>query len=224
MDTDEIKPEENISGTDKTTMHNAGVDVTEEPQEFVDIDSSIPTKDDAELKKVGLTFVDQKPTINTDDLSSLAEKKMNEMKEAKENETKKEEEAKVEPKITMQKEAVKETQPVNTTDDLEREFKQTISSDSSSAIVSKKKSLNDQIVGLTTMLDKIKDKLGLKKSEVKSDLENLKKVKEDISREIENIKELEESEDKIEDQLKKVEKIQEEISSIETEVEEELKS
>lgn len=198
MDNDDKKVDENISGTDKTTMHNAGVDVSEDPKEIVDIDSSPVAKDDVELKSTGITFVDDKPKtpdINKEDLSSLAEKAKKDAEKA-----------------------------LETTDDLEKEFQKTIGDSPASPEPVKKESLGDQISGLTAMLGKIRERLGFKKAEVKEDLENLKKVKEDISKDIENIKELEESEDKIEDQLKKVEKIQEEISSIEDEVEKELKS
>ncbi len=220
MDTDNKTQGDNISNSDKTTMHNAGVDVAADVDEFIDIDSTKPLKEDSDLKDLGLTFVEE---ANKEDLSLLSEK----MREAEKQKI-----AAVEKKEDTQEKTKDKTaqishsdslEPGQSADDLEKEFKKTVGTSSVSSLPGAG-SLGDKISSLQSMLTKIKEKLGFKKTEVKEELENLKKVKEDISKDIENIKELEESEQKIESELKKIEKIREEISGIEKEVEEELKA
>ncbi|MDQ5952901.1 MAG: hypothetical protein QG551_129 [Patescibacteria group bacterium] len=186
MDTDKNNQiNDSLTGSDANTMHNAGVDIATEEETFVDIDSTKPKADDADLKSVGLQFVDSK-TLE-----------------------------KEEPKVAPVKEVVEEK--IASTD-LEKEFSNTVGGVSSS----KTSVSTASVSSLNTLLSKIKDKLGMKKREVKSELENLKKIKEEITEDIQNIKELEESEKKIESQLGKIESINNEINQIEEEVKGEL--
>ena len=224
MDTDNKKVDENdITGGEKDTLHNAGVDLSSpaEKEDFIDIDNAPKIGEDPDLKNIGLEFAQKE---NKEDLSALKEE-MDKKAAAGQ--------ASVfsDPAPTPTPAPVKEVKPevvqkpqpkeedTNVTD-LEQEFNQTVGGTSTQA---KNISLNEKISVLESMLIKIKEKLGFKKKEVKEELENLKKVKEDIAKDIENIKELEESEDKIEGQLNKVSTMKDEISSIEKEVEEELK-
>ncbi|MDQ5883289.1 MAG: hypothetical protein QG654_202 [Patescibacteria group bacterium] len=210
MDTDNKTTEENkITGGEKSALHDAGVDLSpsdeKRSEEFIDIDNAPAIGEDEDLKKIGLNFVQKE---NKEDLSLLKEK--------------------MDKNITINNDVVKASSvnsPKLGTDtnisDLEKEFNQTVGQASTPI---KNESLNEKISSLNLMLTKIKEKLGFKKTEVKEELENLKKVKEDIAKDIENIKDLEESKGKIEDQLSKVENIKGEISDIEKEVAEELKS
>ncbi len=226
MDTDNKKVDENnITGGEKDTLHNAGVDLasTPEKEDFIDIDSAPKVGEDPDLKEIGLEFTNNE---NKEDLSSLKEK-MDKQKAANSKPS-------VFSEPNLPKKPVESTtkEPVNSPttkakieedadiNDLEKEFNQTVGGISTQI---KNESLNEKILTLQQMLVKIKEKLGFQKKEVKEELENLKKVKEDIAEDIKNIKELEESEEKIEDQLDKVNSMKEEISSIEKEVEEELK-
>jgi chromosome segregation ATPase len=239
MDTDNKTTDvNNITGGEKDTLHNAGVDLSSsdvKEEEFVDIDK-VGSVNDPELKDIGLEFSTKD---NKEDLSMLKEQmdkkglverqkatSASVFKDEQPNRQEKEEikisqkiveESTFEPKIN--------TEPKKTeTDisDLEKEFNQTVGK--SSASLSKNESLNEKVSSLQSMLSKIQEKLGLKKKEVKEELSNLKKVKEDIAKDIENIKDLEDSKDKIESQLGKVEAIKSDIENIEKEVEEELKS
>ncbi len=223
MDTDNKKVDEtDITGGEKDTLHNAGVDLSSpaEKEDFIDIDNAPVIGEDADLKKIGLELA---PKENKEDLSSLKEEMDKKAAASKASVFSDStptpapvNEVKVE---TVQKPDPKVEEDTNITD-LEQEFNQTVGGTSNQT---KNISLNDKISLLESMLVKIKEKLGFKKKEVKEELENLKKVKEDIAKDIENIKELEESEDKIESQLNKVSTMKDEISSIEKEVEEELK-
>lgn len=220
---------------------------TKEPQDdFVDIDQA-PTAKEEDLKEMGINFVD-KSDLNVlkeeMDKKAEAEEKAKELKE-KAEEKFEEPKQKIpempkkpeEPKLVIEKVENKTPEPkqievkINQTEegsdqaaeilDLEREFNQTVGT---AGIASKSSSLNDDIFSLKSMLNKIKDKLGIKKTEVREELGNLKKVKDDIAKDIANIKELEESEDKIEGQIKKIESIKGDITNIEKEVEQELNS
>lgn len=210
MDTDN-KTANNITGGEKDTLHNAGVDLssTEEKTEtFVDIDSAPASKDDADLKDIGINFVAPE---NKEDLSALKEKMDMNAVAAKPM-------APVAPAPVMP--AQKQAETTASASDLEQEFKKTVGQ----TISVKNESLNEKVFSLRGMLSKIQEKLGLKKTEVQKELDNLKHVKEDIAKGIQNIKELEDSKGKIEDQLHKVETLTGEISNIEKEVAEELKS
>ncbi len=76
MDTDnKITEESNITGGEKDTLHNAGVDLApaeeKKTEEFIDIDDAPAMGDDPDLKKIGLNFVEKE---NKEDLSLLKEK------------------------------------------------------------------------------------------------------------------------------------------------------
>lgn len=173
-----------LTGTDQNTMHNAGVDLDNQQEEFVDIDSTKATENDKDLKSVGLKFVDNNSKINKEDLSSLKEEKEKALHSS----------------------------------DLEKEFTSTMVGRSTQTGTQPSERENR----LNSLLEKIKEKLGIKKTEVRKELDDLKRVKEDISKDIENIKELEESEQKIEKELDKINLIKKEVEDIEKEVEGEL--
>lgn len=190
MDTDKNnQTNDSLTGSDANTMHNAGVDIAGEEETFVDIDSTKPKADDADLKSVGLQFVDSK--------------------------TLEKEEPKVAP-VVMENTATPLEEKIAGAD-LEKEFSNTVG-----PMPAKSNVNTASVSSLNTLLSKIKEKLGVKKREVKGELENLKKIKEEITEDIENIKELEESEKKIEGQLSKIESINNEINQIEEEVKGEL--
>lgn len=187
---------QNITGLEKDEMHNAGVDLTVSGNE----------ENEQEVLDVDSTG------DSSVDLANMGIN-LSPKEEIKNNQTT----------------AIKETpntqnqNPVTLgASELEKEFKSAVSTTTDN--VSSDQNFAQKITGLKSLLLKIKEKLGLKKTEVKEELENLKKIKEDISKDIEDIKELEESEQKIETELKKIESIKEEISSIEKEVNQELNS
>lgn len=214
MDTD--KNTQNITGEESSALHDAGVDLNDsgaspEGPEEINLDTAPDVKKDEDLKNIGIDFNQQDAMQNPPDLNILREKVL------------KQQTYKLEPQDVFSKEEA----PSLTIDeskkskDLEDEFKSAIGS---SALPKKDlPALSDKISVLQSMLVKIKERLGIKKKEVKSELENLKSVKEKIAKDIENIKELEESEEKIQAELEKVDQIKGEIDSIEKEVEEELK-
>lgn len=213
MDTDNKTTDNKITGGEKDTLHNAGVDLSSgdnKTEEFIDIDSAPVSGDDADLKKIGLEFA---PQGSKEDLSLLKEQM-----DKKSTPVKEEALESVAPATDPIKPLPNKVE--TNISDLEKEFNQTVGHSSSPT---KNESLNEKILSLQSMLSKIVEKLGFKKTEVKEELDNLKKVKEDIAKDIENIKELEESKQKIESQLNKVDAIKGEISNIEKEVEEELK-
>lgn len=186
-----------INDKDKSTLHDAGVDVSglaapkpaEEKKEIVvDMDSSVSEANDPELQKTGIKFVEEKP-LNKEDLSALAEQKSRASQNAK---------------------------------DLEEEFRSELSGTSKTSQASEK-AVVEKISTMAGLLSKISEKLGLKKKKVGTELQNLKKMKEGIQEDIEDIKELEESEEKIKAQLLKMDTIKSEIEAIEKEVGEELK-
>lgn len=216
MDTDKkITEETNITGGEKDTLHNAGVDLSSEEkgETFVDIDSAPSVGDDPDLKKIGLNFVEKE---NKEDLSLLKEQmdKKNSLDSANQGGVTPQP---VSSQVTPEPKKEESSASVS---DLEQEFNQTVGQKDEP----KTTSLNEKVTGLRGMLVKIQEKLGLKKKEVQKELDDLKHVKEDIAKGIGLIKELEESKDKIEKQLGKVEAISGEISNIEKEVEEELNS
>lgn len=92
---------------------------------------------------------------------------------------------------------------------LEEEFKGVQKSDSS---------LDQKTNMLSSLLAKVQERLGLKKKEVKSELRDLKEMKEDISKDIEEIKDLEEDEETIKEQMEKIEQINKQIKEIEEDV------
>ncbi len=186
-----------INDNDKSTLHDAGVDVSglavskpaeEKKEGLIDMDSGVLEANDLELQKTGIKFVEEKP-VNKEDLSALAEQKSRSVQNAK---------------------------------DLEEEFRSELSVTSKPS-ASSEKAVVEKISTMAGLLSKISEKLGLKKKKVGSELQNLKKMKEGIQADIEDIKELEESEEKIKAQLEKMDAIKSEIEAIEKEVGEELK-
>lgn len=194
---DEISINEN----DKSTLHDAGIDVGAGAFEslaskekgavpadtFVDIDGQNTVAPDKDLETTGLKFVDA--NYPKEDLSKLAEARDKAAAQASGR-------------------------------DLEDEFKSELSS-----VKTEPKKTETAVSGssLNGLLAKIQEKLGLKKKKVKEELGNLKKMKEGISSDISDIKTLEESERKIASELEKMDLIKEEVEAIEREVGEELK-
>lgn len=107
--------------------------------------------------------------------------------------------------------------------DLEAEFRSSLSD---AAAPAKKSSagLAEKEGVMTSLLSKIREKLGLKKAKVREELASLKKMKDGIAEDIADIKELEESEEKIAEKMKKLDTIKGELEAIEDEVEKELQS
>ncbi len=183
-----------INDSDKTTLHDAGIDVSglsvvksvgNKKDSLVDVDGSVPGENDEDLKNTGIKFVEES-RVNKEDLSALAEAKSQNAK------------------------------------DLEEEFRSELSGALKSSPVSEK-SVVEKGTTMAGLLSKISEKLGLKKKKVSAELQSLKKMKEGIQSDIEDIKELEESEEKIKAQLEKMDTFKSEIEAIEKEVDEELK-
>lgn len=192
---------DSINLSDKTTLSGAGVDLSDTPVEpegeiekIVDIDGSAPADGDVDLKKSGLKFVE--PTVVNTDLSALAEKKA----------------------VGALKENI-------ATKDLEAEFRAEMADFKGPLIRPEaEKSVIDKGMSLRSMLTRIREKLGLKKKTVKTELESLKKMKDSITQDIGEIKELEESETKINEEIEKIESIRKEVEEIEKSVSEDLKN
>lgn len=190
------------NSADKDTMLKAGVDVSDssevtpenlEEETVVDIDEGVP-KDTVSDPDV------QKTGIKFFDQNSVNKEDLSSLAEAK----------------------LKEDVVSGNASDLEQAFKSELSKDVIPS-ADAKEVIGTKVSTMKSLLSKIRAKLGLKKTKVKSELESLKKMKEGITKDIEDIKELEESEHKIEDGLKKVETIKEEMEEIEKEVNNELK-
>lgn len=194
-----------INNDDQKTLHDAGVDLpgmevqkdkkTDSPsgEVVVDIDGGAP-KNEAMDKDLAKTGI---KFVENQNVTPENKEDLSALAEKK----------------------MKEVEVNLNTSDLEQEFKSQVSSEApkkTADITSKSNTLSGLLV-------KIKEKLGLKKTKVKTELDSLKKMKEGISQDIADIKELEESEDKIEAELEKLENIKNEMEAIEQEVNEELK-
>jgi hypothetical protein len=185
-----------INQNDKTTLHGAGVDLSDTPVEpegapekILDIDGATPDVNDADLQKSGVKFVTE--NVAKTDLSTLAEKK-------------------------MKSESI-------ATKDLEAEFRSELADFKGPLKPDVEKSIIEKGGSLKSMLNRIQEKLGLKKKTVKTELESLKKMKDSITKDIGEIKELEESETKINQEIEKIESIKKEVEEIERDVAEDLK-
>lgn len=198
------KGEDNsINDNDKTTLHDAGVDVaglgiapevkdvpaTDAPT--INLDDSISDPESPDVKKTGIHFVSDTPAVNKEDLSALAEEKMRMVE--------------------------------GNSKDLEAEFRSELSSLKASSKSSSEKDMSDRSASLGSLLSKIQEKLGLKKKNVKDELSSLKKMKDSISKDISDIKNLEDSEGKIRAEIDKIESITKEVDAIEEEFGQELK-
>lgn len=107
--------------------------------------------------------------------------------------------------------------------DLEAEFRSSLS-DAAAPAKKSGAGLAEKEGVMTSLLSKIREKLGLKKAKVREELASLKKMKDGIAEDIADIKELEESEEKIAEKMKKLDTIKGELEAIEDEVEKELES
>ncbi len=96
------------------------------------------------------------------------------------------------------------------------DFKGPLKPESENAVMGK-------VTSLGTLLAKIQEKLGLKKTSVREELGSLKKMKDAIGKDIEEIKELESSEQKIKEEIGKIESIRKEVEDIEEKLGEDLK-
>lgn len=235
MDNNNSSP---MNDKDKNTLHVAGVDISNtssgaqavdtsdpvEEEKIVDIDGSVPSINDTDLKDSGIHFVkNDEPTINKDDLSSLAEQK-------KKQDTQKTSEPKEEEVIIPKPETPKvekedvfissELKPKPTPvagSDLEEEFRSELADARAICGPDNNDSVLAKSEALAGLLAKIEQKLSHKKISVKKELSNLKKMKDSISKDIDEIKNMEESEKKIKNQLDKIELIKKEVEAIEEE-------
>ena len=184
-----------INQNDKTTLHGAGVDLSDTPiepesegEKIVDIDGSIPLGSDPDLEKSGVKFVEADVPVT--DLSALAEKKAKTVSSAAK--------------------------------DLEAEFRSELADFKGPLKPDGEKAVMEKSGTLRSMLTLVREKLGLKKKTVKSELESLKKMKDAITKDITTIKELEESENKINAELGKIDEIKKEVEEIEKDLADDL--
>lgn len=189
-----------INDNDKKELHEAGVDLpTTSSVTQEDVVESVPQQEE-------FIDIDSAPTVSNDvDIQSTGIKFFDEVKtENKED-------------LSM---LAEKKQKELAAADLEEEFKSELSTANNSNET--EKAIFDKGLSMKKLLSKIREKLGLKKTKVKSELDSLKKMKDGISKDISEIKELEESEKKIETEIKKIDTIKEEMETIEKEVSEEL--
>jgi hypothetical protein len=99
--------------------------------------------------------------------------------------------------------------------DLEDEFRSELGDVTSPATPVTKESVHAQAETLSELLERIHKKLNAKKTTVKGELSDLKKMKDSISKDIGEIKELEASEGKIKEEIEKIETITHEVEEIE---------
>ena len=186
-----------INQSDKTTLHGAGVDLSDTPVEpegipekIVDMDVAVPDEEDPDLKKSGVKFVSEetpKPIVSAPTENKTKNENLN-------------------------------------TKDLEAEFRSELADFKGPLKTGGEIGVMEKSGSLKAMLAKIQEKLGLKKKTVKSELESLKKMKDAITKDINEIKELEQSEGKINEELGKIEEIKKEVEEIEKDVAEDLKN
>lgn len=189
-----------INENDKKELHDAGVDLP-------GMASSVTPEDLNENKEEVVVDIDDNSNIPVEtDLSDTG------IKFFDETQTKNKED------LSLLAEQKKKELAAS---DLEEEFKSQLST--SESVKESEKLVIEKGLSMKRLLSKIREKLGLKKTKVKTELDGLKKMKEGISKDISEIKELEESEQKIEEELKKIDTIKEEMEMIEKEVSEELK-
>ena len=190
-----------INDSDKNTLHDAGIDVAGMPS----------TSPENEIKEETIVDIDGgAPVPNDPDVEKTGIRFFDENKPSATKVNKED--------LSTLAEAKMKAEGAS---DLEAAFRSELSGneseDRTSAVIEKSGSLS-------ALLSKIQEKLGMKKSKVKTELTNLKKMKEGISSDIADIKELEESEGKITAELKKIDTLKEEMDAIEKEVAEELKN
>lgn len=106
-------------------------------------------------------------------------------------------------------------------EDLEKEFESELGETKT------KEPFNEDVVlkkseTLAELLARIEKKLNIKKTSVKEELSNLKKMKDTISHDINEIKDLEASETKIKAEMEKIDSIREEVETIEKEFNEKV--
>lgn len=202
-----------INDSDKQTLSGVGIDVSDVPlrseddensgvgeEKVVDIDGSTPSPEDADVAGTGIHFVKEEPKINKEDLSSLAESRM---------------------KSSPSTNSFLPIGARASADDLEKEFKSELGENKTKEVFNEDTVLKKSET-LSELLERIEKKLNTKKSTVKEELSNLKKMKDTIGHDIEEIKDLEASEAKIKEEIEKIESIKEEVEDIEKEFNEKL--
>ena len=106
-------------------------------------------------------------------------------------------------------------------EDLEKEFESELGETKAKAPFNEDAVLKKSET-LAELLARIEKKLNTKKTSVKEELSNLKKMKDTISHDIGEIKDLEASEAKIKEEMEKIDSIREEVETIEKEFNEKV--
>lgn len=184
-----------INDSDKKTLSGAGIDVSDTPLRS--------EEDEA-------TAVEEEKIIDIDGttpVSGDADVEKTGIKFVKE-----------EPKVNKEDlSSLAENRMKASAEDLEKEFESELSETKA------KESFDEDTVlkkseTLAELLARIEKKLNTKKTSVKEELTNLKKMKDTISHDISEIKDLEASEAKIKAEIEKIDLIREEVENIEEEL------
>ncbi len=199
-----------INDSDKQTLSGAGIDVSNTPLEseeneaagvtgekIIDIDGTTPASGDADVEKTGIKFVKEESKVNPDTKDFGVRVNKEDLSSLAESRLK------------------------ASAEDLEKEFESELGETKT------KEPFNEDVVlkkseTLAELLARIEKKLNIKKTSVKEELSNLKKMKDTISHDINEIKDLEASETKIKAEMEKIDSIREEVETIEKEFNEKV--
>lgn len=200
-----------INDSDKKTLSGVGIDVSDRPlrseedeatgvgdlseqagEKIVDIDGTTPSSNDVDVEKTGIKFVKEESEVNPG--RAIGKEDLSSLAESR-----------------MKASA----------EDLEKEFESELGETKIKAPLNEDAVLKKSET-LAELLARIEKKLNTKKTSVKEELSNLKKMKDTISHDIGEIKDLEASEAKIKAEMEKIDSIREEVESIEKEFNEKV--
>ncbi len=183
-----------INDTDKQTLHGAGVDVSDTP---------LRSEEDETSKEEAVVDIDSAtPAVADSDVVSTGIRFIK-------SET---------PVNKEDLSSLAEASMKKSSKDLEEEFRSELGETKPVSKKTSQKEILGKSESLSELLTRIEAKLTNKKTEVKSELDSLKKMKDTISKDITEIKDLEASEEKIKAEIEKIESIREEVEDIEEEL------
>jgi chromosome segregation ATPase len=190
-----------INDSDKQTLSGVGIDVSDTPLRSEE-DEATGVGDLSEQAGEKIVDIDgTTPSSNDVDVEKTGIKFVKE-----ESEVNKEDLS-----------SLAESRMKASAEDLEKEFESELGETKIKAPLNEDAVLKKSET-LAELLARIEKKLNTKKTSVKEELSNLKKMKDTISHDIGEIKDLEASEQKIKEEMKKIDSIREEVESIEEEL------
>lgn len=190
-----------INDSDKQTLSGVGIDVSDTPLRSEE-DEATGVADLSEQAGEKIVDIDgTTPSSNDVDVEKTGIKFVKE-----ESEVNKEDLS-----------SLAESRMKASAEDLEKEFESELGETKIKAPLNEDAVLKKSET-LAELLARIEKKLNTKKTSVKEELSNLKKMKDTISHDIGEIKDLEASEQKIKEEMKKIDSIREEVESIEEEL------